>query len=104
MKTYADVMKENINFQVILGLLAFKVASTAIDKVIFPLVNIYLLDEDVFRKLNIFINKDEKKIVFIEPLKDKQAKYEIHFGNLLKELIVFFVIFTIYYFVVRNTK
>lgn len=97
MKSFNDLLFKSINFQVVLGLLAFRVVSTLIDKVLFPLINIYLLDEDIFRKMNIFINKDEKKIVLIDPVKDKQLKYEIHFGTLVKEIIVFLVIFVLYF-------
>lgn len=97
MVNFIDSMKQSINFQVILGLLAFRVVSTLIEKVILPLVNIYLLDEDIFRKFNIFINKDTKKIVLIEPVKDKQLKYEIHLGGLFKDILVFLSVFTLYY-------
>ena len=94
---FYDKLKQSINFQVVLGLLAYRVVSTFIEKVLFPLINIYLLDEDIFRKLNIFINKDSKKIVLLEPVKDKQLKYEIHFGTLIKDVIVFAIVFILYF-------
>lgn len=97
MTSFNELLLKSINFQIILGLLAFRVVSTLIEKVLFPLINIYLLDEDIFRKMNIFINKDEKKIVLIDPVRDKQLKYEIHFGTLIKEVIVFLIIFVMYF-------
>lgn len=101
MASFTEKLKQSINFQIVLGLLAFRVVSTLIDKVIFPLVNIYLLDEDIFRRLNIFINRDTKKIVLIDPVKENQFKYEIHFGTLLKELIVFFITFVLYFLILK---
>lgn len=97
MKTFYDKLRQSINFQVVLGLLAYRVVSTMIDKVIYPLLNIYLLDEDIFRKLNIFINKDSKKVVLLEPVREKQVKYEIHFGTLIKEIVAFAIIFVLYF-------
>lgn len=101
MSDFKKTLKDSINFQVVLGLIAFRVVSTLIDKVLYPLINIYFLDEDIFRKLNIFINKDKKSLVLIEPVKDKEVKYEIHFGTLLKEIIVFAVVFILYYIVTK---
>lgn len=101
MTKFLDTLKQSINFQIVLSLLALKVVSTLIDKVILPLINIYLLDEDVFRKLNIFINKDTKSLILIDPVKDKQDKYEIHFGSLFKDIIIFFLIFTLYFFTIK---
>lgn len=101
MVNFFDTLKQSINFQVILGLLAFKVFSTLLDKVIIPLITIYLLDEDIFRKLNIFIDKDTKTLVLIDPIKNKNIKYEIFFGSLFKDIIIFLMIFIIYYLTIK---
>lgn len=97
MVKFAEELFKSINFQVILGLLALKIVSTLIEKIIIPLIHIYILDEYLFRRLNLFINRDTKALTLIDPVKDKQNKYEIQLGYLLKDIIIFFTVFSLYY-------
>lgn len=100
---YFDLLKNSVNIQIIIGLLTFRLITVFLDKILFPLINIYLLDDDAFRRLNLFIGKKNKQRVFIEPVeKNPNVKIEIGIGYFLKELIIFFSVFTIYYFLVNS--
>lgn len=94
---YFTLLGNSVNITVVLGLLAFNVISTFLNKVFFPLTNLYLLEDDFFRRLNLFINKEDKELRLISPIENKDVQIEIGFGYFLKELIMFFIIFTIFY-------
>ena len=96
---YFSLLGNSVNMSVVLGLLAFNVITTFLQKVFFPLTNLYLLEDDFFRKLNLFINKRDKDLRLITPIEDKNVQIEIGFGYFLKELILFFLIFTLFYIV-----
>ena len=97
-ENYFELLKSSVNMQVLIGLLAFRLLSAFLDKVLFPIIDIYL-EDNLFRNLNIFINSKTKNIVLISPIdKEKNAKIEVGFGYFLKELIIFITVFTLYYF------
>jgi hypothetical protein len=83
---------------VIIGILAFKLITTISDKLVFPLIDAYILDSRTFNEYNVYVDKDTKDVICIPKKKVESKLTEIGTGDFMKEIIIFAVLVSIIYY------
>jgi large-conductance mechanosensitive channel len=97
MNEFFNFLSKYVNLPVISGVFTFRLISVILDNIVIPLIAM-ILHENIFYSYNLRIDKNHDVILSNPTDLTGAVKYQIGFGTVLREFIIWVIaMFIIYY-------